>query len=47
LFAFDEISKPADALSEIILQSRIDTEGFGNTIVTQINFDSKLKALKY
>lgn len=47
LFAFDEISKPADALSEIILQSRIDTEGFGNTIVTQYNFDSKLKALKY
>ena len=42
LQAFTEIAKPAKDLSKLVMVSRIDTEGFGNTIQKQQNFGNRI-----
>lgn len=42
LQAFNEIAKPSKTLSKLVMVSRIDTEGFGNTIQKQQNFGNRI-----
>ena len=45
--AFQEISKYADLLSNLVNASQVDTEKFGNNIASQINFVNKYNLFKY
>lgn len=47
LQAFTDISKPAKSLSQLVTISRIDTEGFGNTIQKQQNFKNRILDMWY
>ena len=47
LQAFTDISKPAKNLSQLVTISRIDTEGFGNTIQKQQNFKNRILDMWY
>jgi len=41
--AFEELSNHAQAISDLVSVSQIDTKKFGNTIRDHINFDNKIK----
>lgn len=47
LVAFGEIDKYANALSQLVTVSQIDTKKFGNTIQQQKNFYNKFNSVKY
>lgn len=47
LESFHEIEDCAQAISDLVTNSQIDTKKFGNTITKQLNFENKLKEFIY
>jgi hypothetical protein len=47
LKAFDDIRPCTEALSSLVQLSQIDTKKYGNTIMSQINYLTRVNEFKY